>query len=310
MNRIILLSVLYFSTFTWAYGQNWVSSDAVWHYDFGMTGHGFYKIKLGDDTIIQDKSCQKYHIRKYSFFPQPGGIFTQGPITDLPFEYTYSSGDSVFYLRNGRFFLLYDFGAGIGDSWIIDDAAPGGPMQCDSISKVEVTDTARISINGILKRAIYLRTVTGSPYGIDAWVVENLGAINLQFLFPSAQNCDSSIILCFELHTFKCFESSATGSYNPSNSDCEYLLNHVGLGERVEINVNVFPNPTTDVLKVIIDQPNTPRIRLLDLYGRVFHDAMVAGQELNLNMSELPPGVYVLRIESGNQVTTRRIIKE
>ena len=310
MRKLVLLFILSSLTFVYTNGQVWVKNDAIWHYDFSYTGYGFYKIELGTDTLIQNKNCQKYLIKKHTFFHQPGDIYLQGPILDDPSEFTYISGDTVFYYKNDKFYTLFNFNANIGDQWIVNDE-PGSLPNCDTISKVEVIDTGKIDINGINRKAILLHTVEGSPFGIDGWIVENIGPIWHQYLFPSFRNCNDSIVIDFEEHSFKCFQDSLIGLYNPSGIDCEYLLNHVGIVENKNQIFQVYQNPTSDIFKIVFSNMGEYQMTLFDQNGIIIISGKLSKIEDQINLTKFPNGVYTLRIETNRRnIITKKIVKK
>ena len=63
-----------------------------------------------------------------------------GNLQDFGNHYTSVSGDTVFYLKNDQFYVLYNFGANIGDQWII---AENG-IKCDQL-QVKGLDVVRSS---------------------------------------------------------------------------------------------------------------------------------------------------------------------
>ena len=310
MRKLVILIILTSLTFFYTYGQVWVEDDAVWHYDFYVSGSGFYKVELGTDTLIQNKNCQKYLITKYTFFQQQGGVYIQGPIIDLPTEYTYTSGDTVFYYKNDKFYTLFNFSANVGDKWIINDEPIPFPS-CDSISRVEVIDTREIEINGVSRRTILLHTIESSPMGIDGWIVENIGPIGSQYLFPTGRNCNDSTVICFEQHSFKCYQDSLIGLFNPSGIDCEYLLNHVGTVENKNQIFQVYPNPTSDFINIEFRKPGKYQLTLFDHNGKIIISVKLSKKKEKINLIGLPNGVYTLGIETDKRIiTTEKIIKK
>src|SRR5690554_7167957 len=169
--KLLFTIILTFLSVSFSKAQSWVQNDAVWHYDYYMTGYGFYKVSLGNDTIIAGRTCQRYITEKHQFFPQPGNVFVAGPVVDYPQRFTSVSGDTVFHYENDTFYTLFNFGASVGDQWVINDNY--SHFNCDSVSKVKVIETDVLTINGTSRRAIRLTTIEGSPKGIEGWVVEN-----------------------------------------------------------------------------------------------------------------------------------------
>jgi len=310
MKKLVLLFILTSLTFIYTNGQVRFEDDAVWHYDFYVSGSGFYKIELRPDTLIQNKNCQKYLIKKYTFYQQSGGIYLQGPIIDFPHEYTYTSGDTVFYYKNDKFYTLFNFSANVGDEWIINDEPIPFPS-CDSISRVEVIDTGEIEINGVSHRKVLLHTIEGSPMGIDGWIVENIGPIGAQYLFPTGRNCNDSTIICFEQHSFKCFQDSLVGLFNPSGIECEYLLNHVGIGEKENQIFQVYPNPTSDFINIEFREIGEYQLTLFNHNGKIIISEKLSKMKERINLTGFTNGVYTLRIENEkSKIRTEKIIKK
>ena len=135
-------------------------------------------------------------------------------VNDFGDHYVYHSGDSVFHLENDQFHLLFDFGAQVGDEWLISiDTASFDPL-CGDSSFVKVIGTGIESLNGTNYRYLDLETIPGSP----------------KYLFGRFSEC---------------FEDNAL-TYNPTSGDYEHYLTQLQLGvydlEGFIFQVN--PNPT------------------------------------------------------------------
>ena len=70
---------------------------------------------------------------------------------------------------------------------------------------------------------------------------------------------------------------------------------------------SVYPNPAfDDVVYVTTDIPGQKDIAIYDVFGK-----MVYRQPLNsprLDISKLDPGVYLLKLTTGNRIITRKLI--
>ncbi len=70
----------------------------------------------------------------------------------------------------------------------------------------------------------------------------------------------------------------------------------------------IFPNPVSDKLNIVMDE--AAEFELTDLSGRVlFKDALLESGSLNIDMTNLPVGTYVLRISQNNSIQNQKIIK-
>ncbi len=75
-------------------------------------------------------------------------------------------------------------------------------------------------------------------------------------------------------------------------------------------SIKIYPNPTTNCVKVLSDQSKA--IEKVELYevanGRLF-DVKINNQN-EINLLEYPSGAYVIKIYTKNQVTTRKLLKQ
>ncbi len=88
----------------------------------------------------------------------------------------------------------------------------------------------------------------------------------------------------------------------------------VGINE-MEVNksnFNVYPNPVSDKLVVSRKQEAVGSIEIYNLYGEMVYTLPFTDYRLpiTINVANLPCGVYVVRIETGNEVVVRKFIKE
>lgn len=82
--------------------------------------------------------------------------------------------------------------------------------------------------------------------------------------------------------------------------------------ERIENALQLYPNPTNDILYVSLKNDNSSftSYTLLDLQGRKWMQSAVDGRELELQLAPLPQGVYLLQLETKNgQQLHRRVVR-
>jgi len=96
-----------------------------------------------------------------------------------------------------------------------------------------------------------------------------------------------------------------TASYNGS-CDCSTI----GLTEQSIYNFEVFPNPTSGLLKIVGLNAviELEQISIFTSTGRIVRTMEEVENELNV--SELPTGVYFLKILHESGVETIRFVKE
>lgn len=84
-----------------------------------------------------------------------------------------------------------------------------------------------------------------------------------------------------------------------------------GIGERRmdPLAVRLFPNPAQDEVTVSLGEPNADaRITLLDGTGRVVLAQRASGAISHVRLAGMAPGVYAVRVESGQRSGTARLL--
>lgn len=78
-----------------------------------------------------------------------------------------------------------------------------------------------------------------------------------------------------------------------------------------QLNFRIFPSPVTDLLTVEAMQPQKEaQLELFNAGMQSLLRASFNGQSISLNLSHLSPGLYSLKIISGNQCAYWKVIKE
>jgi hypothetical protein len=72
--------------------------------------------------------------------------------------------------------------------------------------------------------------------------------------------------------------------------------------------LNAFPNPTQDILYV--QAPENSSLMLVDMNGKTIRQLTTERVETSIDMSCYAQGVYMLQIQTGNAVETRRIVRK
>jgi hypothetical protein len=83
--------------------------------------------------------------------------------------------------------------------------------------------------------------------------------------------------------------------------------------EKIETsNFAVFPNPAKDEIFIQSEQP-IEKVAILDIAGRIVetrHATSLQNGVQIINVSALPKGIYFAKIFVGNQIITKKVIKE
>jgi hypothetical protein len=279
--------------------QVWIDHGATWHYNYSeIGGGGFIKITYTEDTLISGQQCQKLISVKYRFsLDQYSNIVFLGTI-NLPTEYTFASGDTVFYYKNNQFYTLYNFGAQPGDSWNL--GIDTNQFQC-SQSYAHVDSIGTINLNGHSFRWLSLSNTNNSSVGLFGKIVERFGAYQ-SYLFPVENNCDSTIVVEFDWISFSCFEDTTFSLYNISANDCEYLLS---INSNIqESNPLIYPNPTSGIIKV-----NCNNINSIEVYNSLGNKVVENKSHNTIDLSFQTNGIYLIKVLTDSGVINKIIIK-
>ncbi|MBU3821362.1 S8 family serine peptidase [Flavobacteriaceae bacterium XHP0103] len=112
---------------------------------------------------------------------------------------------------------------------------------------------------------------------------------------------------------------SASQYNNPDNylgygiSNLEMALNSVigNSNESTFEEIVLYPNPSNNIVYVgLPENTNIVSIRLFDFLGRKVNDFSISNEYNSIDVSSLSSGLYIARIESGNEVKAIKLIKK
>lgn len=310
MNKFLLLAAFVLFTFRASSQQPFAPAGAAWHFDwwsFYPCEEGFEVIAYESDTVILGMQCQKLSRTLYDFTFACMGQ-TNHDIIYQPVIFIYQNGDTVFWLSNSRFEILYNFGAQPGDEWVTERFDTG--WVCDSISTIHVDTVGIDTINGEALRWLAVHTVWGSPTGTNGRIYERLGSLQ-HLLPPLFVYCDSSIIVDGGGYKFHCYEDATFSLYNAGTNDCEYLL--MDVAENIfQSSISIVPNPGTDYVNMKNSSGKIKSVSVYDCLGRkvpglnsIDGDAM-----RKYDIQNLETGIYFFEIITTTGKDILRFIKQ
>lgn len=74
--------------------------------------------------------------------------------------------------------------------------------------------------------------------------------------------------------------------------------------------INIYPNPTNGVINIEFVENNIGRIVISDIAGKKIVEMSVISQRETIDLSSLEKGVYMITVETENNISTTRILKE
>ncbi|MCB9186144.1 MAG: CocE/NonD family hydrolase [Flavobacteriales bacterium] len=94
------------------------------------------------------------------------------------------------------------------------------------------------------------------------------------------------------------------GTNNPSRLELPVVMNvSVGNIDDEPNDLNIYPNPATDVVWVEMERAQNANLRLINTLGETVGQFNVQGSRLKFDVSGLKQGIYLLEVEIPNGVT-------
>ncbi len=107
-------------------------------------------------------------------------------------------------------------------------------------------------------------------------------------------------------------ETVSDGNNDLTQGFHQTLLTVVGIEDLdVNFSVNIFPNPTSEIVNLDIEKYEGIIFHLFTLEGKLLNQAVLTEKKTTLNVADYPKGTYLLKLStSGNQkIKTYKIIK-
>ena len=159
----------------------------------------------------------------------------------------------------------------------------------------------------------YLLTLYGNDETTEAKDGGEEGEIISFRSFNSSTNAESALIAQFNANF-----SNADGLYasNGQSQIISFKASSTGIGEMgIAGNIQIFPNPAKDVVNIILTG-NQPTLwawsgfnaSLISAEGKVVKTFTISGSQTQIDVSDLNPGVYILKFENAENVVIKRLV--
>lgn len=266
---------------------NFPDSNAIWSiYD--------QKYFVDGDSIVNANKYKKYYFSNDS-------IVTTGSFFALLREDTISQKVFAIAQSNTQEHLLYDF------SLTLNDTISVYPLSFPFFSgniliKVDLIDSILIGSN--FHKRIKVSGVNQNT-GYDEYWIEGIGST--MGLFNSG--ITGIVITDIYYPTLFCFEKDGVILYsNPGFTDC-YEIYPVGIEENdLVVRTKIYPNPTNSSF-IVESEKEIIYYQLLSGIGKILMNGQVCGKSFTLDISDLPPGVYLIALITDKGVSIKKIIK-
>lgn len=131
---------------------------------------------------------------------------------------------------------------------------------------------------------------------------------------PGTQSLDVGLSMGWTYNMASIFfnfgtEGSAAGEKTYYFDDVKFgdLLNSIDLTNLAK--VNVYPNPTSDIWNIELNETLVSSLELIDLQGKRMYSNYSIQSNQSIDASSFPNGIYFLRITSNSESLIKRVIK-
>ena len=168
----------------------------------------------------------------------------------------------------------------------------------DSADFVDSTVILTLTVNHSSLTQLEDSVLLGQDYEAYGF---HLSATEIQLLRQAAQQDDVvTVVVSDTLQTVHSCDSIVTLylTVNKPGSDQPPAV----------LDVKVYPNPT--VAWVTVEADEMQQIELYDGVSRCIHRRVVSTNSSKLNLTNLPTGIYYLRVKTANGTVIKKLIKE
>jgi len=294
----LLLSAFCFLPHSNAFAQNsFPTSNAIWNESvrgvcsiYGLFGDttinklSYNKLYLLSDTLLVTENLQRYM----------GGLRNEGKkVWFKPADWTYPD------------ILLYDFGVSVGDTVWHNAAINYWHIDIDSNSFSVI-----LSITTLNNRKKYNIYCPSRNWWNNEWI-EGIGSYRglLNSLMPNYPLFWS--FTDFTLHCFKHNDTVKYPNYYPCNCFCPTQV-RISDKELHSDFICIYPNVAKDILNVqITERCNIESIFIYGIDGKLVEKyGTYQNNLIQLNVSNLKKGNYIININTNNGIFSKLIIKE
>jgi hypothetical protein len=272
--------------------QSWCAPGADWKYQLTQMGTDFQRhMWYETDVTINGQEVQRIAVR------DSGLVFGTQQIYDW-FFYTVRIGDAVLYRSSSAQFwdTLYYYGVPGDRWWPMEAPDPDCP---GLLGMLEIVDTCTVEIDGLAKRKweVAMLDPDGEVFpGTTMDLVEGIGMVPFT---PIPYFCTIIVEWYFVEFTSYMDDQIAFSTW-PAWPSCDAIGTSVAAIPPEQDHV-MYPNPGSNGFHLSGSFGPDTQMILSDASGRVVCKHVLAGSRPFIETSDLPAGIYGVRIIQGSR---------
>lgn len=258
--------------------EPFAETGAIWHYSMATDNSevlAYKTISHVSDTLIEDKLCSKMLEQDY-----------EQSLGSQVFHYMYQRNDSVYFYKDGNFYLIYDFGAEAGDTITLGyyTTYSGAPL------KMIINSTETIMVDGMPTRVQHITCGDGIIIEFGDKVIEGIGSTS--FMFPTLDMSKDGPLRCYA-------DDNTATFYNPyyngtlwNGEDCTQII--VSINELPTTRHILFPNPAGESFRIDGLTVSTT-YKVYSTSGNLIEEGPIA-PAASVDINDFKPGVYFIQV--------------
>ena len=219
-------------------------------------------------------------------------IYDRHDETSVTHEYVYEENGVVYWWNQtlGKFTVLYDFSAEVGDEWTIE---VGNETIATKVYAAEVQ-----YINGIPYKKL---TIADPTEAFSGNLLSTIGHTT-SFFPEKLMNRGKG----YRVEGLRCYWLNGDLILKTTNDDCDaiYAELHNGINEDDPSTGSgtfaVYPNPANDVLFVqtlrATSLPDQTAYRITNLMGQTLMQGLITTENQQIDINRLPSGMYFINV--------------
>ena len=208
----------------------------------------------------------------------------------------------VMFKNDSTVDTIYNFSLTKGDS-VLYNFRSGGKY-------IHVIKIDSVFLNGTYHKRFYFDNPVFSPLILNEIWIEGIGSIHGPLFPVNPRFFETEMPDLLDLTCY--LKDNQTIWHNPHYKNC-YLRVILSLQTFKSETMNIFPNPVNNELNIQVPGHNskTYKISIFDISGKLLIQNNFSEQEIiNINTSTLlKNNLYILKIESGNEIYRYKFIK-